>query len=128
MANMNGKTAFQIGLDSVSKIAHPRKHSQEVDASMQDRVDFLASFKAKISRAAILANKESSADLATLLDEIRYSDPVGTEETQSDEVALLSIADELVQAAESGEPLLEAQIARAKRLLAARNETCKRTK
>ena len=123
MSSKNGKTAFQIGAEAVSKIAHPRVHSQTVQANLDESTTFLAEFKAKVSRAAMLANDESNRRL-----DIRFSDPVSTAGAFADESALLAIADEFIGAIEDGRDIPEESITRSRRLLAVRNDLCRQSK
>lgn len=128
MGNKNDKTAFQIGAEAVSKIAHPRVHSQTVQANLDESTTFLAEFKAKVSRAAMLADGESERRLAPLLEDIRFSDPVSVTDARMDETALLAMADEFIGAVESGRDIPDESVTRTRRLLAVRNDMCKRSK
>ena len=128
MSSKNDKTAFQIGAEAVSKIAHPRVHSQTVQANLDESTTFLAEFKAKVSRAAMLANDESNRRLDPLLEDIRFSDPVSTAGAFADESALLAIADEFIGAIEDGRDIPEESITRSRRLLAVRNDLCRQSK
>ena len=128
MSNKNDKTVFQLGAEAVSKITHPRVHSKTVQANIADSTTFLAEFKAKVSRAAMLADDETKRRLAPLLEDVRFSDPVGVVDAQADETVLLSIADEFIGAIEAGQIISEESITRSRRLLAARNDLCKQSK
>lgn len=128
MPNKNDKTVFQLGAEAVSKIVHPRVHSQTIQADIDDSSRFLVEFKAKVSRAAMFADGEMKRCLAPLLEDIRYSDPVGVVDTKVDESALLSIADELIGAIEAGDDISEELITKSRRILAARNDLCKQSK
>lgn len=128
MSSMNDKTAFQIGAEAFSKIAHPRVHSQTVQANLDESTTFLAEFKARVSRAAMLANDESNRRLVPLLEDIRFSDPVSTADAFADESALLAIADEFIGAIEDGRDIPEESITRSRRLLAVRNDLCRQSK
>ena len=128
MANKNEKTVFQLGTDAVSKMAHPRKHSQAVDEGISAGRSFLDEFKLTIERAEVFFSGESKKELSTLLEDIRFSDPVSVEEAAEDEQALTTIAKEILATAESGDDISSQSIDEARRLLAARNVKCKQGK
>ena len=128
MANMNDKTAFQIGVDAVSKIAHPRRHSQVVGEAISTSRCFLDEFSSRISRAQALADAESKKALTKLLDDIRFSDPVSAEEAHQEECDLIAIADGFLRTIENGETVAEQDVDRARALLKARNGISKSAK
>lgn len=128
MANSNDKTAFQIGADAVSKIVHPRRHSQAVNEAIVTGRNFLDEFKAMVSRAYALADVDSQKALEGLMDDIKYSDPVSVAEAAYDEEELLSIAEQLITAIDDGSGIQEELVTRLRSLLRVRNNTCKSAK
>ena len=128
MVKKNDKTAFQLGTDSLSKIVHPRKHSQTVDASIEANREFLDEFKSIVERAKTLSDGEQQTRLSLLLDEIRLSDPISVEEASGDEEALITLATDLLAAVENDDEIPLKSIEKARKLLAARNTTCKMAK
>ena len=128
MSNKNDKTAFQLGMDAVSKIAHPRKHAQGVEANLEANQGFLGAFSAAIERASLLGSQSSADSLKPLLDEIRYSDPVSTEASSRDESILLELAKEVLDMVINNLDIPEDVVDRMRKLLAARNNVCKGSK
>ena len=128
MADKNDKTAFQLGTDSASKIAHPRRHSAAVNQTIEERRSFKDTFEAKIARAAALSGDEARPLLYRLLEAIRFSDPIGVDATLQDEETLQSIADSFLVSIENGDSISSGAIEKAVRLLAIRNDACKRSK
>ena len=128
MADINAKTAFQLGADSLSRIIHPRKHSQAVDERINGNCSFLEAFNSKIERAAVLSEEDSQDVFSALLQEIKFSDPISVAEAVEDEKRLLVLADELLLAVENGEAVTDELIEKARKLLLIRNKTCKQAK
>ena len=128
MADMNDKTAFQLGADSLSKIIHPRNHSQAVDERINDNRNFLETFRSKIERAAALSGESSRDFFSALLQEIKFSDPISVVEVVEDEKHLLTLAEELLFAVENDEKVSEESIEKTRKLLLVRNKACKQAK
>lgn len=128
MSNKNDKTAFQLGMDAISKIAHPRKHAQGVEANLKANQSFLDAFSSLIEQASLLGNQSFAEILRPLLEEIRYSDPVSTHANEGDEAVLLELAEETLRAVESGSEVSSETVERMRKLLTARNSVCKRNK
>ena len=128
MSNRNDKTAFQLGADAISKIAHPRKHSQAVDNRLSGEQSFISELMSKIKRASVFADETTAKELDSLLEDIRFSDPVSVEESLEDERHLISMADGFLAAIEKDENVTTGSIDRARKLLSARNAICKQSK
>ena len=128
MANMNDKTAFQLGIDALSKISHPRKHSEAVETKRVEAASFLAKFRERINRASAFADEEGRQALNKLLEDIRFSDPLSVPEASEDEDLLLEISEEILINVERGDVLSSNEISRIRQLLSVRNSTCRQSK
>lgn len=123
----NAKTVIQIGLDSAKTIIHPRKHTQRVDAELEETKRPLAAAKASIDRTMVLLDDQADAQIASLAEALRFSDPKGTAETAEAEQRLAELCEEIEGAALSGSAPPDL-IKQADRQLRIRNLICKDSK
>lgn len=121
----NSKTLFQIGMDSARTIIHPRKHTERVAENMKAAQGAFASARAALDRALVVAGDAAPADLESLCESMRFSDPMGTAETAEAEQELLKLASDIEHAAISGSIPLEL-IRQAIRQLSLRNLMCQK--
>lgn len=120
----NSKTAFQIGAESLGKIVHPRKHTQGVDANQETSLAFHKEFMACLEKAKASLGSEVSEDFSSLIEEARFSDPVGNELSASSEQQLLVLAYEVQDKSVKGEAVADDGVIKMRRLLAIRNSEC----
>lgn len=128
MANKNDKSAFQLGTDALSKIAHPRKHAQTVNGNIASDRLFLDELRSITERAEALCGGESKEALSSLLDDIRFSDPISTPQAAADELEILAIVEDLLSDVENGSNPSLQSIEKAQKLLSSRNAICKQNK
>lgn len=128
MSMSKDRTAFQIGLDSVGKIAHPRDYVKEVSSSLSEAKSFLQSFKSVVNQIIPKLSGRSKIEFETLSELIRFSDPVSvTQSAEIEQQIINSTEDFLANISGPEEDLLE-RIEELKGLLVVRNQICKESK
>lgn len=123
MANGGSRTTFQLGGDAIRKAAHPRKHTANVDASLNESRAFYDAFLAQLTKARIASGDNLPLDYLSLLDEAKFSDPLSNSNTKETERKLLKLADQIYEQALSSS-IEEEHVAKARSLLAIRNFEC----
>ncbi|MDO4437505.1 MAG: hypothetical protein Q4B77_06125 [Coriobacteriaceae bacterium] len=123
----NEKTVFQIGIDALRTMIHPRKHGQRVDSMVEKTKEPIASARLSINRSLALLGDNNDPLLTSLADTLRFSDPRGTPETVEIERRILNLCHEIEGDAASGSISSEL-IGRTERQLHIRNLICKESK
>lgn len=117
----NSKTIFQLGLDSLGKIAHPRKHSADVDSKNRESQQFLKAFITSLETSAALLGEKAPEELTLLIDESKYSDPVSSEATKDIESKIAALAQDIATFEANSDTTIEDLAGQARKLLAVRN-------
>ena len=124
----NDRTAFQIGLDSISKIAHPKEHVGSIDGSLKDKTSFASELKEILSEALIYAQPLESDALQVLIGNVRFSDPISVPKSEEIERIILESAKRLAATIKDGGAFSDEDIANIDKSLTVRNDICKGAK
>ena len=121
----NSKTLFQIGMDSAPHHHPPAQTHRTRGREHEGGPGSFCSARAALDRALVVAGDTAPADLESLCESMRFSDPMGTAETAEAEQELLELASDIERAAISGSIPLEL-IRQAIRQLGLRNLMCQK--
>lgn len=123
----NSKTTFQLGIESLGKALHPRRHTESVGGNIENARVFLDAFNLSLARSSALLDDAASDEFIKLMDEARFSDPIGNEACRDAESLLEDLAAQIEAAAEAG-TCDEGLVSKARRHLAIRNKVCQQGK
>lgn len=120
----SSKTVFQLGADSLGTILHPRQHSQAVSTQTDESQVFLKRFRSSLKKTSAYLGENTPEELIGLIEDARFSDPVGNVRTVSVEHSLCVLAKDMERTAEQGKPIPSETIKKTRRLLEVREIKC----